>query len=198
MCSIFLGHVIAHGQAYQESMLMKHCPCNDSALFRASGLLEIFMFTSIDIMHWLNRNVEPKVSETASSQKTMTESRIIVQTTSEVDLLDDGYRWRKYGQKVVKGNPNPRLYILSFQKKWNYFMLFAFAIIQTIVTWMPSYLVLGSCLFLHFLHQILLDWWYHWWCITKRPDDLRTIYTKICDAFVLSIKGLLPWLCHCF
>ncbi|KAG6514544.1 hypothetical protein ZIOFF_024907 [Zingiber officinale] len=37
-------------------------------------------------------------------------SRIIVQTTSEVDLLDDGYRWRKYGQKVVKGNPHPRSY----------------------------------------------------------------------------------------
>ncbi|KAM0860396.1 hypothetical protein ACQ4PT_046582 [Festuca glaucescens] len=34
--------------------------------------------------------------------------RIIVQTTSPVDLLDDGYRWRKYGQKVVKGNPHPR------------------------------------------------------------------------------------------
>ncbi|EMS63397.1 putative WRKY transcription factor 4 [Triticum urartu] len=33
--------------------------------------------------------------------------RIIVQTTSEIDLLDDGYRWRKYGQKVVKGNPHP-------------------------------------------------------------------------------------------
>ncbi|KAL0407063.1 UNVERIFIED_CONTAM: putative WRKY transcription factor 2 [Sesamum latifolium] len=31
-------------------------------------------------------------------------------TTSEVDILDDGYRWRKYGQKVVKGNPNPRSY----------------------------------------------------------------------------------------
>ncbi|KAK1318012.1 putative WRKY transcription factor 20 [Acorus calamus] len=29
---------------------------------------------------------------------------------SEVDILDDGYRWRKYGQKVVKGNPNPRSY----------------------------------------------------------------------------------------
>ncbi|XP_051214808.1 probable WRKY transcription factor 4 [Lolium perenne] len=36
--------------------------------------------------------------------------RIIVQTTSPVDLLDDGYRWRKYGQKVVKGNPHPRSY----------------------------------------------------------------------------------------
>ncbi|CAM0912224.1 unnamed protein product [Alopecurus aequalis] len=38
------------------------------------------------------------------------EARVIVQTTSEVDILDDGYRWRKYGQKVVKGNPNPRSY----------------------------------------------------------------------------------------
>ncbi|KAG6467149.1 probable WRKY transcription factor 4 [Zingiber officinale] len=47
---------------------------------------------------------------TASSQKTSNEPRIIVQTRSEVDLLDDGYKWRKYGQKVVKGNPNPRSY----------------------------------------------------------------------------------------
>ncbi|CAH2055333.1 unnamed protein product, partial [Thlaspi arvense] len=40
----------------------------------------------------------------------VTEPKIIVQTRSEVDLLDDGYRWRKYGQKVVKGNPHPRSY----------------------------------------------------------------------------------------
>ena len=33
---------------------------------------------------------------------------MVVQIESEVDILDDGYRWRKYGQKVVKGNPNPR------------------------------------------------------------------------------------------
>nr|GMD55384.1 probable WRKY transcription factor 4 [Ipomoea batatas] len=45
-----------------------------------------------------------------SSHKTVTEPRIIVQTRSDVDLLDDGYKWRKYGQKVVKGNANPRSY----------------------------------------------------------------------------------------
>ncbi|KAE8661344.1 putative WRKY transcription factor 58 [Hibiscus syriacus] len=44
------------------------------------------------------------------SQKTVTEPKIILQTRSEVDLLDDGYRWRKYGQKVVKGNSHPRSY----------------------------------------------------------------------------------------
>ena len=29
-------------------------------------------------------------------------------TKSEVDHLEDGYRWRKYGQKAVKNSPNPR------------------------------------------------------------------------------------------
>jgi len=52
--------------------------------------------------------MEVRVLEQASSHRTVTEPKIIVQTTSEVDLLDDGYRWRKYGQKVVKGNPYPR------------------------------------------------------------------------------------------
>lgn len=56
-----------------------------------------------------DRNVEVQTSDQASSSHhTVTEARIIVQTTSEIDLLDDGYRWRKYGQKVVKGNPHPR------------------------------------------------------------------------------------------
>nr|QWQ79525.1 WRKY transcription factor protein 7 [Zanthoxylum armatum] len=56
------------------------------------------------------RSTEIRVSGATASHRTVTEPRIIVQTTSEVDLLDDGYRWRKYGQKVVKGNPYPRSY----------------------------------------------------------------------------------------
>ncbi|KAE8732929.1 putative WRKY transcription factor 3 [Hibiscus syriacus] len=56
------------------------------------------------------RSTEIRVTEPASSHRTVTEPRIIVQTTSEVDLLDDGYKWRKYGQKIVKGNPHPRSY----------------------------------------------------------------------------------------
>ncbi|KAH9606976.1 hypothetical protein KSS87_013751 [Heliosperma pusillum] len=58
------------------------------------------------------RNTEVRMSEqvVTASHRTVSEPRIIVQTTSEVDLLDDGYRWRKYGQKVVKGNPYPRSY----------------------------------------------------------------------------------------
>lgn len=46
--------------------------------------------------------------DAATIGKPNREPRVVVQTVSEVDILDDGYRWRKYGQKVVKGNPNPR------------------------------------------------------------------------------------------
>ncbi|CAA0836242.1 Probable WRKY transcription factor 33 [Striga hermonthica] len=46
----------------------------------------------------------------AYGSRAVREPRIVVQTMSEIDILDDGYRWRKYGQKVVKGNPNPRSY----------------------------------------------------------------------------------------
>ncbi|KAF6145976.1 hypothetical protein GIB67_033335 [Kingdonia uniflora] len=48
--------------------------------------------------------------EMSGASRAIREPRVVVQTTSEVDILDDGYRWRKYGQKVVKGNPNPRSY----------------------------------------------------------------------------------------
>ncbi|KAI4383217.1 hypothetical protein MLD38_009083 [Melastoma candidum] len=38
------------------------------------------------------------------------EARTVVRTVSEVDIVHDGHRWRKYGQKMVKGNTNPRSY----------------------------------------------------------------------------------------
>ncbi|XP_011085706.1 probable WRKY transcription factor 4 isoform X1 [Sesamum indicum] len=56
------------------------------------------------------RSMETGPPIPASSHQTVSESKIVLQTRSEVDLLDDGYRWRKYGQKVVKGNPYPRSY----------------------------------------------------------------------------------------
>jgi hypothetical protein len=36
------------------------------------------------------------------------ETRFAFLTRSEVDHLEDGYRWRKYGQKAVKNSPFPR------------------------------------------------------------------------------------------
>ncbi|CAL9061197.1 unnamed protein product [Musa banksii] len=36
--------------------------------------------------------------------------RIGFRTKSEVEILDDGFKWRKYGKKSVKNSPNPRNY----------------------------------------------------------------------------------------
>ncbi|KAI3720204.1 hypothetical protein L6452_21117 [Arctium lappa] len=47
------------------------------------------------------RNVEAEAFDPVSSHRTVTEPQIVIQVTSEIDLLDDGYKWRKYGQKWV-------------------------------------------------------------------------------------------------
>ncbi|CAL0307714.1 unnamed protein product [Lupinus luteus] len=61
-----------------------------------------------DSKRWKNEGENEGIS--APGSRTVKEPRVVVQTTSDIDILDDGYRWRKYGQKVVKGNPNPRSY----------------------------------------------------------------------------------------
>ncbi|KAE8659403.1 scarecrow-like transcription factor PAT1-like [Hibiscus syriacus] len=49
-------------------------------------------------------------ADSSPVHKPTSESHTVVKTLSEVDIVNDGYRWRKYGQKLVKGNPNPRSY----------------------------------------------------------------------------------------
>ncbi|CAI9087920.1 OLC1v1022121C1 [Oldenlandia corymbosa var. corymbosa] len=41
-------------------------------------------------------------------EKKEKQPRFAFMTKSEVDHLEDGYRWRKYGQKAVKNSPYPR------------------------------------------------------------------------------------------
>ncbi|TKW27929.1 hypothetical protein SEVIR_3G289900v4 [Setaria viridis] len=62
-----------------------------------------------DAKRWKAEDGENEGSS-GSGGKPVREPRLVVQTLSDIDILDDGFRWRKYGQKVVKGNPNPRSY----------------------------------------------------------------------------------------
>lgn len=72
----------------------------------------LFTFTCYDNLclpiNFQFRKMENSLLETNLASRAVREPRVVVQIESELDILDDGYRWRKYGQKVVKGNPNPR------------------------------------------------------------------------------------------
>ncbi|XP_021723068.1 probable WRKY transcription factor 12 [Chenopodium quinoa] len=58
----------------------------------------------------INNNNDNNNKKKGSSEKKAKKHRYAFQTRSQVDILDDGYRWRKYGQKAVKNNKFPRSY----------------------------------------------------------------------------------------
>ncbi|ESR42159.1 hypothetical protein CICLE_v10011660mg [Citrus x clementina] len=56
------------------------------------------------------RRSEHQSNGAGLSEDSILEPRIVVQSSTDSEILSDGFRWRKYGQKVVKGNPYPRSY----------------------------------------------------------------------------------------
>ncbi|GLJ29781.1 hypothetical protein SUGI_0588080 [Cryptomeria japonica] len=63
-----------------------------------------------------NNNTQPKaVMELNSADPTQSDNNtqpniITLKTRSETDILDDGYRWKKYGQKQIKNSHYQRHY----------------------------------------------------------------------------------------
>ncbi|KAL9434813.1 hypothetical protein AB3S75_021141 [Citrus x aurantiifolia] len=58
---------------------------------------------------WRSSSSSEKINKVKARRK-LREPRFCFQTRSDVDVLDDGYKWRKYGQKIVKNSLHPRSY----------------------------------------------------------------------------------------
>ncbi|XP_022962099.1 probable WRKY transcription factor 50 isoform X2 [Cucurbita moschata] len=78
-------------------------PLVDSAMYPAyqSGEIEEFDGSTI-------QQGEPSSRDNGREREVR--ERFAFKTKSEVEVLDDGFKWRKYGKKMVKNSPNPRNY----------------------------------------------------------------------------------------
>ncbi|MQM03080.1 hypothetical protein Taro_035856 [Colocasia esculenta] len=56
------------------------------------------------------RAKEQKKGRNKDQETKIRQPRFAFMTKSKIDHLEDGYRWRKYGQKAVKNSPYPRSY----------------------------------------------------------------------------------------
>ena len=68
----------------------------------------VCMYVCMNVFNIIRKLESRNSSSVNAPVWTVREPRVVVQTASEIDILDDGYKWRKYGQKVVKGNAHPR------------------------------------------------------------------------------------------
>ncbi|GFP91017.1 probable WRKY transcription factor 12, partial [Phtheirospermum japonicum] len=78
---------------------------------------------TIVTFRWRTSSTTSSCSKIKVIRRKLREPRFCFQTRSDVDVLDDGYKWRKYGQKVVKNSLHPRSYFRCTHsncrvKKW--------------------------------------------------------------------------------
>nr|WGV38214.1 WRKY [Loropetalum chinense var. rubrum] len=74
--------------------------CLSSKMMRSGGVGDDHHHLGVSAMKMKKIKARRKVRE----------PRFCFKTLSDVDVLDDGYKWRKYGQKVVKNTQHPRSY----------------------------------------------------------------------------------------
>ncbi|CAK9146873.1 unnamed protein product [Ilex paraguariensis] len=99
-------------QSLSEERTLSGSPQNNLDLSKNKNLSE-GREESPESQGWVPNKV-PKLSSPKpvdqAMEATMRKARVSVRARSEAPMISDGCQWRKYGQKMAKGNPCPRAY----------------------------------------------------------------------------------------
>ncbi|PQM37787.1 putative WRKY transcription factor 50 [Prunus yedoensis var. nudiflora] len=69
-----------------------------------------YQANEVDESREVAANLEGENESGSVRERLEVRERVAFKTKSEVEILDDGFKWRKYGKKMVKNSPNPRNY----------------------------------------------------------------------------------------
>ncbi|KAJ8550196.1 hypothetical protein K7X08_033903 [Anisodus acutangulus] len=104
------GDELSHNShSSSEERTVSESPRNNVQVTRHRGREE-----SPESQSWVPNKV-PKLNSSMpvvdqATDATMRKARVSVRARSEAPMISDGCQWRKYGQKMAKGNPCPRAY----------------------------------------------------------------------------------------
>ncbi|KAL3844267.1 hypothetical protein ACJIZ3_001670 [Penstemon smallii] len=84
----------------------------DDTLFSSFNPSGYPNYTSNEVVGMGSSSHEGTINRESGNGKEKKEikDKVAFKTKSEIEILDDGFKWRKYGKKMVKNSPNPRNY----------------------------------------------------------------------------------------
>ncbi|CBI21522.3 hypothetical protein VitviT2T_011127 [Vitis vinifera] len=82
----------------------------DDASDEAAAPVAVTGGSSIGATPMMNTTTNMECKDGAKRKKTDLGFRVAFKTKSDLEIMDDGFKWRKYGKKSVKNSPNPRNY----------------------------------------------------------------------------------------
>ncbi|XP_039044959.1 probable WRKY transcription factor 51 [Hibiscus syriacus] len=83
---------------------------HDAYSSKSMASLEKVTTAATDLSGATSKNSNIKYKNGVGKNKSELGVRVALRMKSEMDVIDDGYKWRKYGKKSIKNSPNPRNY----------------------------------------------------------------------------------------
>lgn len=98
------GKILSSSKGQERNLTSKQCKSSESV---CNGPI---LVEEMDAPPPKRRVKKNSAVSPGSVLKAPKKPKFVVHAASDVGISADGYRWRKYGQKMVKGNPHPRNY----------------------------------------------------------------------------------------